>query len=140
MGVEISFSEDCVESGVPDCQINEDEEKFFDRICLEIILAALRVSGFPKQGWVELKASCMSSKIVEINTNKGMVYATFECGLEQGNLESSKISNLVIAFKNDMWERLLIDNLGNIKKGEKHAYNFFARNVKDGKIKLFRIG
>jgi len=35
IGVELSFREDCVESGVPACQINEDEEKFFDRICLE---------------------------------------------------------------------------------------------------------
>ena len=91
---------------------------------------ALRVNGFPEQGWVELKATCMSSEIVEIYTNKGVVYyATFECGLEQGYPDSPKISNLVINFKRDMWERILIDNLGNIKRKEKNMHTTSSRGM-----------
>ena len=83
VGVEQAFREDCIQSGIPSTQIDEDEEKFFDRIPLEIILASMRVCGFPIQGFLEFKANCMDRKAVEIITNKGNARATFSCGLEQ---------------------------------------------------------
>jgi len=94
---------DCLESMVPAVQIDEDEEKFFDRIPVEILLAATRVNGFPNQGYIEIKASAMEAKTVEIITVKGVTYARFICGLEQGNPDSPTVSNLVIKFKHDVW-------------------------------------
>ena len=90
---ELCFREDCLENTVPTVQIDEDEEKFFDRIPVEILLAAMRVNGFPLQGYIEIKASAMESKTVEIITAKGVTYARFICGLEQGNPDSPTISN-----------------------------------------------
>jgi len=100
---ELCFREDCREHNLPVLQLDEDEEKFFDRLPVEILLAAMRTNGFPKQGFLELKASCMQEKVVEIITAQGSSYAKFVCGLEQGNPDSPTISNLVIKLKHDIW-------------------------------------
>jgi len=49
VATELGLREDCIESNIPACRLDEDEEKFFDRICLELILAVLRINGFPKR-------------------------------------------------------------------------------------------
>jgi len=96
--IEQSFREDAREHAKPAAQINEDEEKFFYRITVEILLAAMRINGFP-----ELKASAMGTKFVDIITKKGIAYAKFVCGLEQGNPDSPTVANLVIKLKHDVW-------------------------------------
>ena len=73
--VEQSFREDCLESNYPTVQLDEDEEKFFDRVPVAILLAAMRVNGFPEQGYIEFKASAMGAKEVEIVTCKGIAYS-----------------------------------------------------------------
>ena len=104
--MELSFREDCNEHNLPVLQLDEDEEKFFDRIPVEVLLAAMRINGFPNQGFLELKACSMQSKTVEIITSKGIAYSKFVCGLEQGNPDSPTISNLVIKLKHDIWSVL----------------------------------
>ena len=100
VGIEINMREDCREGGSPASQIDEDEEKFFDRIPLVISLAAMRTNGFPEEGFVELKANCMGTdKIVQILTDIGIVTGQFNCGIEQGNPYSPRQSNLVIKNK-----------------------------------------
>jgi len=139
VGAELGLREDCVESGMPTCQLDEDEEKYFDRASPVITLAAMRVNGFPEQGWLELKASCFGEKLVEIITNIGIVYSLFTCGLEQGNPDSPKSSNLIIKFKHDIWDCILEDCFKK-NKGEKYAYYFHSIDPVDGKLKLYRIG
>jgi len=104
--MELSFREDCHENNLPVLQLDEDEEKFFDRIPVEVLLAAMRINGFPSQGFLEIKASAMQPKLVEIITSKGIAFAKFVCGLEQGNPDSPTVSNLVIKLKHDIWNHL----------------------------------
>ena len=148
VGVEQGLREDCVESGIPTSQTDEDEEKFFDRIPVEILLAAMKVNGFPDQGFLELKASGMEAKMVEIITAKGVAHARFVCGLEQGNPDSPTVSNLVIKFKHDIWRSILEDIdtknrndpdfLQNIKNSD--AYRFHIVDPRDGEVCVDRIG
>jgi len=141
--IEQCFREDCVEGNKPTVQIDEDEEKFFDRVCLEIILAVMKINGFPDAGFVELKACMMGLKLVEIVTSKGTVYATFQCGLEQGNPDSPTIANLVIKLKHDIWksisEKAKIIFKGD-KKGYCDRYEFATVDPDDIRIFLYMIG
>ena len=140
---ELSFREDCLENMVPAVQIDEDEEKFFDRIPVEILLAAMRANGFPNQGYIEIKASAMEAKTVEIITAKGITYARFICGLEQGNPDSPTISNLVIKFKHDVWGsisdeiKILLDRNGT---NGSESYLFNSIDKFDGQVFLCKIG
>jgi len=143
VGVEQAFREDCIQSGIPATQIDEDEEKFFDRIPLEIILASMRVCGFPAQGFLEFKANCMDSKSVEIITNKGNARATFSCGLEQGNPNSPTIANLVILMKHKIWNTLckeLLIKYGKEEAEKFHSYSFKIVDKQDGKLTIKMIG
>jgi len=140
---ELSFREDCLENYVPSVQIDEDEEKFFDRIPVEILLAAMRVNGFPNQGYIEIKASAMEAKTVEIITAKGVTYARFICGLEQGNPDSPTISNLVIKFKHDVWSSISKEISEILKNNNIHhheSYKFNSVDLKDGQVFLCKIG
>jgi len=142
VGVEQAFREDCLESGQPAVQIDEDEEKFFDRIPLEIILAAMRICGFPTQGFLELKANCMDNKCVEIITNKGTAMATFSCGLEQGNPDSPTIANLVILLKHRLWNSIceeFLETRGGIRD-KCHSYTFHISDRKDGTLVIKMMG
>jgi len=151
VGVEQGVREDCLESGIPTSQTDEDEEKYFDRIPVEVLLAAMRVNGFPTQGYLELKASGMGAKTVEIITVKGTAYARFVCGLEQGNPDSPTIANLVIKFKHDIWCDVLSsiytsesnnrDKANMDQQGKnKDAYKFHITDPADGAVSVDRIG
>ena len=140
---ELSFREDCLEGCMPAVQIDEDEEKFFDRIPVEVLLAAMRVNGFPNQGFIEIKASAMESKTVEIITAKGVTYARFICGLEQGNPDSPTVSNLVIKFKHDVWGHISDEIKEILKRNHtcnQEKYKFNSINKKDGQLYLCKIG
>jgi len=143
VAVEASFREDCIESNRPAVQLDEDEEIFFDRVCLEIILAAMRINGFPDTGFVELKASMMSEKLVAIITCKGTAYAKFVCGLEQGNPDSPTIANLVIKMKHDVWATIS-DEFKAILKRNKNSncdrYDFYTCDKDDGFVYIYMMG
>jgi len=143
VAIEQSFREDCIENNLPSVQIDEDEEKFFDRVCLEIILASMRINGFPDSGYIEFKACMMSEKIVEIITCKGTVFAKFVCGLEQGNPDSPTIANLVIKMKHDVWAMLpksLRDIIRNDPEGNCNRYRFHVQDRDDGEVWIYMMG
>jgi len=141
--VEQCFSEDCLEHNLPAAQIDEDEEKFFDRIPVEILLTAMHVNGFPEQGFLEIKASGMGAKYVDIITKKGIAYAKFICGLEQGNPDSPTVANLVIKLKHDVWN-YISDKAATIfarnDEKTKGKYTFNTVDVQDGPITICKIG
>ena len=68
---ELVVREDIPESQMLACQIDEDEEKFFDRISTDVIMASMAVAGFPEQGYIELKGSTMTDRKVHILRTKG---------------------------------------------------------------------
>jgi len=141
--VEQCFREDCIEKNLPTVQIDEDEEKFFDRVCLEIILSSMRINGFPESGFIEFKACMMGEKIVEIITCKGTAFAKFVCGLEQGNPDSPTIANLVIKMKHDVWRTMsdeLRDLLQRDKNGNCDRYRFYICDKDDGEVWVYMMG
>ena len=144
VAVEQSFREDCIEGNVPCVQLDEDEEKFFDRVCLEIILTAMRVNGFPDSGFIEFKACMMGEKLVEIVTCKGTAFAKFVCGLEQGNPDSPTIANLVIKLKHDAWSSIserIRDIIKNDPKSKCYdRYRFHVYDRDDGEIWIHMMG
>jgi len=143
VAIELSFREDCNEHNLPVLQLDEDEEKFFDRIPVEILLAAMRINGFPNQGFLEIKASSMQAKTVEIITAKGITYAKFVCGLEQGNPDSPTISNLVIKLKHDIWQTLSKEAKEILLKNndsQDGIYKFQKTQFGGAKVLLSRIG
>jgi len=141
--VEQSFREDCLEGNYPTVQLDEDEEKFFDRVPVAILLAAMRVNGFPNQGYLEFKASAMGAKEVEIVTCKGVTYAKFICGLEQGNPDSPTVANLVIKFKHDVWD-IVSEEIKKIflrqKSLDNEKYAFNSIDKFDGRVIICKIG
>jgi len=141
--VEQSFREDCFENKFPSVQIDEDEEKFFDRVCIEIILASMKINGFPDQGFLEMKACAMGEKLVEIITCKGVAFAKFVCGLEQGNPDSPTIANLVIKLKHDVWRTVskgIQKIFNNNPKVQCNSYKFGTFDKLDGPLIIYMIG
>ena len=57
--LDISVREDAITFGRMMALTSEDEEKFFDRVSLEVQLAVLTILGFPAQGFLEMKAEEM---------------------------------------------------------------------------------
>ena len=82
-------------------------------------MASMALAGFPKQGRMELKGSAMTERAVSIITNKGMVDATFNCGVTQGNPNSPKTSNLVILLKHRIWKSYYPDPLSSSPYGQR---------------------
>ena len=104
VAVELGVRKDCIESNIPAGRLDVDDENFFDRIPLPVSLASLQIAGFPDEGWLEFKASCMWDRGVEILTDVGAVHSSFNCGLEQGNPDSPKQANLVAVLKHMVWK------------------------------------
>jgi len=141
--IEQCFREDCISGPWPAVQIDEDEEKFFDRVPVAILLAAMRVNGFPLQGYLEFKASAMGAKEVEIITCKGVSHARFICGLEQGNPDSPTVANLVIKFKHDVWNTIT-EEIKTVFTNENTStngkYSFHSVDPLDGRVIICKIG
>ena len=81
----------------------EGEEKFFDRVSLEVQLAVLAILGFPTEGLIEMKAEEMDNIVVEIHTRHGKIIGKFLHGLKQGSPFSCLLSNLALIFKHRVW-------------------------------------
>ena len=101
--IDLALREDALSFGRYLALTAEDEEKFFDRVSLEVQLAVLYILGFPMEGLLEMKAEEMDNISVEIHTRHGQVIGKFLHGLKQGSPLSCLISNLVLIFKHRVW-------------------------------------
>jgi hypothetical protein len=101
--LDISVREDAITFGRMMALTSEDEEKFFDRVSLEVQLAVLTILGFPAEGFLEMKAEEMDNISVEIHTRHGTIIGKFLHGLKQGSPLSCLLSNLVLIFKHRIW-------------------------------------
>ena len=79
--------------------IKEDEEKFFDRVVVELHMLAMKLFGCPDQGYCEWKMEDMVERDVNIVTRFGNVWANFLTGVPQGSTLSVHIANLIIWVK-----------------------------------------
>ena len=101
--IDLAMREDALSFGRYMALTAEDEEKFFDRVSLEVQLAVLCILGFPVEGLLEMKAEEMDNISVEIHTRHGQVIGKFLHGLKQGSPFSCLVSNLVLIFKHRIW-------------------------------------
>ena len=101
--LDLAMREDAVSFGRLMALTAEDEEKFFDRVSLEVQLAVLAILGFPTEGLIELKAEEMDNIVVEIQTRHGIIIGKFLHGLKQGSPFSVLVSNCTLTFKHRIW-------------------------------------
>ena len=83
--------------------IDDDEEKFYDRITMEYQCACLLRLGCPQEGFVEWIAESMTNNQVSIITIIGVIPAVFTCDLKQGSSDSCPIASAVSVIKGDAW-------------------------------------
>ena len=120
---------------------DEDVEKFFDRIHLEIQLAAMIIAGFPNEGYIEFKAEDLYHRKYNIITRAGKTSPNYTCGLPQGSPLSCMVDNLVILLKhkalqiNPEDETRLTANEDNNRGG--NGYEFEKGKRTQWKIKLY---
>lgn len=85
------------------CQLDEDKEKFFDRITTELQLLPLHLMGFPNDGYIEWIAESLNNVAILTATPFGSVETTFECGVRQGSALSCVIANAVAWLSAAPW-------------------------------------
>ena len=76
-------------------QIDEDKEKYFDRISTELQLLPFHILGFPTGGYTEWIAESLSDVKIHTNTPFGTCINSFDCGVRQGSALSCTIANMV---------------------------------------------
>ncbi|GFH56611.1 predicted protein [Chaetoceros tenuissimus] len=63
------------------CQIDEDKEKFFDRITTELQMLPFHLMGFPPKGFIEWIAESLHNVTVLTTIPYGPVKTSFYCGI-----------------------------------------------------------
>ena len=84
-------------------QLDEDKEKFFDHITLELQLLPFILEGFPPKGFLEFLTESLSGLTIHIRTQHGTVTAPFLCGIKQGSAFSCLIANMVVTLCAKCW-------------------------------------
>jgi hypothetical protein len=74
--------------------IDDDAEKMFDRLYIEIQAALLLLAGAGKQGYTEWQCANMSDRTNKLVTDIFVATLKYQCGLPQGNGFSVEIANL----------------------------------------------
>ena len=76
-------------------QIDEDKDKYFDRISTELQLLPFHIISFPQGGYTECIAESLSDVKIHTNTPFGTCINSFNCGVRQGSALSCTIANMV---------------------------------------------
>ena len=83
--------------------IDEDKEKYFDRISTELQMLPFAIIGFPQTGYSEWIAESLSDLTIETSTPYGTVINDYECGVRQGSALSCTIANMVAWLSSSAW-------------------------------------
>ena len=78
---EACMKEDAEEAGTSFLRLEQDEQKFFDRISLAMQLAAMICFGFPEEGYMEFKCEDVTDRYAVIKTRSGQIIARYFIGL-----------------------------------------------------------
>jgi hypothetical protein len=106
-------------------QLDEDFEKYFDRITLEMQCVALKRHCCPDAGYIEFVADSFQDNAVDIITTIGHVHTTFPCGIKQGSTLSCILANLVAHMYTETWAiPANTDDPSNL-----HPYKFYQHNT-----------
>ena len=83
--------------------IDEDKEKYFDRISTELQMLPFHIISFPPSGYSEWIAESLSNLTIETSTPYGTVTNAYECGVRQGSALSCTIANMVAWLSSSAW-------------------------------------
>ena len=84
-------------------QLDEDKEKYFDRLSPELQLLPLHLLGFPPSGYMEWIAESLNNLLITTTTPFGTATTNFLCGVRQGSALSCTIANLVAWLTASIW-------------------------------------
>jgi hypothetical protein len=84
-------------------QLDEDKEKYFDRLSPELQLLPLHILGFPPSGYMEWIAESLNNLLITTTTPFGTATTNFLCGVRQGSALSCTIANLVAWLTASIW-------------------------------------
>ena len=88
---------------------------------------------------MELKGSAMTDRTASIVTSKGTVNTTFFCGVEQGNPDSPKTSNLVILLRHRIWKSYCPDPMSCSPYAQR-PFQFNTIDDRGGGVEVGRLG
>jgi len=100
----ICMLEECFVAGKMVGLLDEDEEKYFDRILHKLQEAVMRAVGIPDERYMEIKSEDMIDRVCTVLTNRGEVEIRFSVRLPQGQKLSVICCNLVSRAKLAQWD------------------------------------
>jgi len=111
--------------------IDDDAEKMFDRLYIEIQLALLMLAGAGLQGFTEWQAANMSNRTNKIVTDIFVALLEYKCGLPQGNGFSVEVANLFAMIVLLWWNMDPIDPQGTIApfRSPRHGFPLIAGGI-----------
>jgi hypothetical protein len=106
------------------CEIDDDAEKMFDRLHLELQLVLLMLAGAGKQGFTEWQSANMCNRTNKLITDIFITLLKYKCGLPQGSGFSVEIANLYAMFLLMWWNMDPINPRGTIARFEAPRHGF----------------
>ena len=111
--------------------IDDDAEKMFDRLYIELQAALLLLAGAGMQGFTEWQCANMADHTNKLITDIFVSMLKYECGLPQGNGFSVEIANLYALFLLTWWNMDPINPEGQIApfQSPRHGYPLIAGGI-----------
>jgi len=112
-------------------EIDDDVEKMFDRLYLELQLALLLLAGAGMHGFTEWQSANMTNQTNKLVTDIFMALLEYKCGLPQGNGFSVEIANLYAMLLLMWWNMDPINPQGTITpfQSPRHAFPLIAGGI-----------
>jgi hypothetical protein len=112
-------------------KIDDDAEKMFDRLHLEIQATLLMLAGVGIQGFTEWQCANMTDRTNKLVTDIFVSLLKYQCGLPQGNGFSVEVANLYAMFLLLWWNMDPINPEGTIAPFHppRHGYPLIAGGI-----------
>ena len=104
--------------------LEDDAEKMFDRLHLELQLVLLMLAGAGVQGFTEWQSANMCNRTNKLVTDIFIALLKYKCGLPQGSGFSVEIANLYAMFLLMWWNMDPIDPHGTIAPFDTPRHGF----------------
>jgi len=112
-------------------EIDDNAEKMFDRLYIELQVALLLLAGARLKGFTECQCANMSNQTNRLVTDIFIATLKYKCGLPQGNGFSVEIANLYAMLLLMLWNMDPINPIGTIAPFEppRHGFPLIAGGV-----------
>jgi hypothetical protein len=112
-------------------KINDEAEKMFDRLYIELQAALLMLSGAGIQGFTKWQCANMATYTNKLITDIFIISLKYQCGLPQGNGFSVEIENLYALVLMIWWNMDPVNPEGTIAPfhSPRHGYPQIAKSI-----------